>query len=88
MLMPPVRPSQFIAPGVSEQELKIKGVTNQAPPVYVSSVAYGRSIFVKLETDSKSTEVQAAFKALIEGADISNNTEYQNLKKILRLVLL
>ncbi|WP_353958464.1 thiol-activated cytolysin family protein [Bacillus sp. DX1.1] len=32
----------------------------------VSNVTYGRTVYVKLETSSKSKDVQAAFKALIE----------------------
>jgi thiol-activated cytolysin len=38
-------------------------------------------MYIKLETDSKSTQVQAAFDAVIKGQKIENNTEYENILK-------
>lgn len=66
---------------VTVKQLKNRGINNETPPVYVSNVAYGRSMYIKLETSNNSTEVQNAFNALIKGADLSQNTEYTNILK-------
>ncbi|MBS8097822.1 alveolysin, partial [Streptococcus suis] len=69
----PESPSKLFAEGTTVEDLKRNGITDEVPPVYVSSVSYGRSMFIKLETSSRSTQVQAAFKAAIKGVDISGN---------------
>ncbi|KGM93553.1 alveolysin [Clostridium novyi A str. 4552] len=75
----PNHPSDLFGDNVTVDELSNKGVNNNNPPVYVSNVSYGRTIYVKLETTSKSSNVKAAFKALIENQDISSNAEYKNI---------
>lgn len=75
----PNHPSDFFGDKVTFNDLAKKGVNSKNPPVYVSSVSYGRTIYVKLETTSKSANVKAAFKALIENQNISNNSEYKNI---------
>ncbi|NFN78587.1 alveolysin [Clostridium botulinum] len=75
----PEKPSDVFGDNVSFEELALKGVNNEKPPAYVSNVAYGRTIYVKLETTSKSANVKAAFKALISNQDISGNTEYEDI---------
>ncbi|GLI04473.1 hypothetical protein YDYSG_05030 [Paenibacillus tyrfis] len=45
----------------------------------VSNVAYGRTIYVKLETTSKSSDVQAAFKALLQNAGIQASGQYKDI---------
>ncbi|MDO7206001.1 thiol-activated cytolysin family protein [Paraclostridium bifermentans] len=45
----------------------------------VSNVAYGRTIYVKLETTSKSKDVQSALKALIKNNNVSNSSQYQDI---------
>lgn len=75
----PDRPSDLFGDSVTFDKLALKGVNNDNPPAYVSNVAYGRTIYVKLETDSKSANVKAAFKALIDNQNISSNAEYQNI---------
>ncbi|MFJ7185068.1 thiol-activated cytolysin family protein [Lysinibacillus xylanilyticus] len=69
----PNNPSDLFDDSVHFEELTRKGVSNDAPPVMVSNVAYGRTIYVKLETSSKSKDVQAAFKALLK--DVNTNVE-------------
>ena len=69
----PNNPSDLFDDSVPFEELTRKGVSNDAPPVMVSNVAYGRTIYVKLETNSKSKDVQAAFKALLK--DVNTNVE-------------
>lgn len=75
----PMNPSSVFDAFVSKQDLINRGVSNETPPVYVSDVSYGRSMYIKLETNSKNTEVKNAFAAAIKGVDISQNSEYQNI---------
>ncbi|GCD10859.1 thiol-activated cytolysin family protein [Clostridium tagluense] len=75
----PNRPSDLFGDSVTFDKLALKGVNNDNPPAYVSNVAYGRTIYVKLETNSKSANVKAAFKALIDNQNISSNAEYQDI---------
>ncbi|MGE7689786.1 thiol-activated cytolysin family protein [Lysinibacillus sp. NPDC097214] len=73
----PNNPSDLFDNSVSFEELTRKGVSNEAPPVMVSNVAYGRTIYVKLETNSKSKDVQAAFKALLNNVNTNVETSGQ-----------
>ncbi len=75
----PHNPSDFFADGVTAKDLIRYGINNQTPPVYVSNVAYGRTMYIKLETSSNSTNVHAAFKALIKGVEIAPDTEFQKI---------
>ena len=75
----PNNPSDLFDDSVTFQELTRKGVSNTAPPVMVSNVAYGRTIYVKLETTSKSKDVQAAFKALLKNTNVESNNQYKNI---------
>lgn len=75
----PNSPSDLFGDNVTYKTLTQKGVNNDNPPAYVSNVAYGRTVYVKLETTSKSSKVKAAFKALIENQDISSNAEYKDI---------
>ncbi|MEG2786910.1 MAG: thiol-activated cytolysin family protein [Romboutsia sp.] len=75
----PNNPSDIFDNSVSFKELTRKGVSNETPPLMVSNVAYGRTIYVKLETTSKSKDVQSAFKALIKNNSASNSTQYKDI---------
>ncbi|MGG5460182.1 thiol-activated cytolysin family protein [Clostridium sp. B9] len=75
----PNNPSDVFDESVTFDELSRKGVSNDAPPLMVSNVAYGRTIYVKLETSSNSKDVQAAFKALIKGNSVSSNNQYKDI---------
>lgn len=75
----PNNPSDLFDDSVLFEELKRKGVSDQAPPVMVSNVAYGRTIYVKLETTSKSKDVQAAFKALLQNANVETSGQYKDI---------
>lgn len=75
----PNNPSDLFDDSVTFKELVRKGVSNEAPPLMVSNVAYGRTIYVKLETNSKSKDVQAAFKALIKNNGASNSSQYKDI---------
>ena len=75
----PSAPADFFAQTVTVDGLKNAGINATTPPVYVSDVSYGRSMYIKLETSSKSAKVHAAFQALIKGADIKGDVEFQQI---------
>ena len=75
----PDSPADFFAPCTTPESLKNRGVDAKRPPVYVSNVAYGRSMYVKFDTTSKSTDFQAAVEAAIKGVEIKPNTEFHRI---------
>lgn len=75
----PNNPSDLFDESVTFNELTRKGVSNEKPPMMVSNVAFGRTIYVKLETTSKEKDVQAAFKALLSGNAIEVNGKYKDV---------
>ena len=77
----PKNPSDVFAPGVTVEQLKDRGIDEKTPPVYVSSVSYGRQMYVKFETTSKSTELKAAINAVIKGVPIKAESEWARVLK-------
>ena len=77
----PKNPSDVFAPGVTVEQLKARGIDEKTPPVYVSSVSYGRQMYVKFETTSKSTELKAAINAVIKGVPIKPESEWARVLK-------
>ena len=77
----PKNPSDVFAPGVTVDQLKERGIDEKTPPVYVSSVSYGRQMYVKFETTSKSTELKAAINAVIKGVPIKAESEWARVLK-------
>ena len=77
----PKNPSDVFAPGVTVDQLKTRGIDEKTPPVYVSSVSYGRQMYVKFETTSKSTELKAAINAVIKGVPIKAESEWARVLK-------
>ena len=77
----PKNPSDVFAPGVTVEQLKARGIDEKTPPVYVSSVSYGRQMYVKFETTSKSTELKAAINAVIKGVPIKAESEWARVLK-------
>lgn len=77
----PTNPAAVFDKSVTHEDLKQRGVDSQTPPVYVSNVSYGRQIYVKFESTSKSTELKAAINAVIKGATIAPNSEWSRLLK-------
>ena len=75
----PNYPSDLFSSDVTFKDLQSKGVSDEAPPLMVSNVAYGRTVYVVLKTSSQSNKVEAAFKALIKGQSIKGNTEFENI---------
>ena len=75
----PENPSDLFDDSVTFSELQRKGVSDSTPPLMVSNVAYGRTVYVKLETNSNSDEVEEAFKAVLKGNNVENNTKYKNI---------
>lgn len=66
----PTHPSDVFASNVTWDELVQRGVKDQNPPAYIANVSYGRTIYVKVETSSKSQEIEAKLKALIKNNQI------------------
>lgn len=77
----PKNPSDVFASGVTVDQLKARGIDENTPPVYVSSVSYGRQMYVKFETTSKSTELKAAINAVIKGVPIKPESEWARVLK-------
>ena len=77
----PKNPSDVFASGVTVDQLKARGIDENTPPVYVSSVSYGRQMYVKFETTSKSTELKAAIDAVIKGVPIKAESEWARVLK-------
>ena len=77
----PKNPSDVFAQGVTVDQLKDRGIDEKTPPVYVSSVSYGRQMYVKFETTSKSTELKAAINAVIKGVPIKAESEWARVLK-------
>ena len=75
----PNNPSELFDESVTFETLTRKGVSSDTPPLMVSNVAYGRTIYVKLETASKSKDVQAAFKALMNNASVDTMAQYKDI---------
>lgn len=75
----PNNPSDLFDESVRFNELIRKGVSNEKPPMMVANVAFGRTIYVKLETTSKDKEVQAAFKALLSGNGVDVKGKYKEI---------
>lgn len=75
----PNNPADLFHESVNFAELQRKGVSDSTPPVMVSNVAYGRTIYVVLETDSSSDKVESAFKALIKGQTIEAGSEFEHI---------
>lgn len=79
----PTNPHSVFGPSVTADELRERGVNEKNPLGYISSVNYGRQIFVKLETTSKSTDVKAAFSGVFKASfgDVKTDveTKYANI---------
>lgn len=75
----PNDPSDLFDDSVTFKDLTRKGVSNESPPMMVSNVAFGRTIYVKLETTSKDDNVQAAFKLLLNGNSVETNDKYKDI---------
>lgn len=72
-------PGDVFQDTVTVEDLKQRGISAERPLVYISSVAYGRQVYLKLETTSKSDEVEAAFEALIKGVKVAPQTEWKQI---------
>ena len=61
-------PGDVFQDTVTVEDLRQRGISAERPLVYISSVAYGRQVYLKLETTSKSDEVEAAFDKRSQGS--------------------
>ncbi|HTL33302.1 MAG TPA: thiol-activated cytolysin family protein [Kofleriaceae bacterium] len=71
---PPNLPHDFFAPGVTAAD--VEGVVSaENPPVYVSSIGYGRQVIFTFESDLAKSELKAALEFAYKGGpEISGNT--------------
>ncbi|WP_409306234.1 thiol-activated cytolysin family protein [Pectobacterium sp. B1J-3] len=74
----PLHPSDLFADEVSWEDLS-QNVDNKNPPLLVNSVAYGRTIYVKIETSSSNTNVKAALDAALSGNSAKISAEHKAL---------
>ncbi|HUS28898.1 MAG TPA: thiol-activated cytolysin family protein, partial [Kofleriaceae bacterium] len=71
---PPNLPHEFFAPTVTADDVS-QVVSEQNPPVYVSSIGYGRQVIFTFESDLAKSELEAALQfAYKGGAEISGST--------------
>jgi thiol-activated cytolysin len=70
----PSRPSDFFAASVSLGKLR-DAFADENPPLYVSSITYGRMVVFTVESEHAGVEVDAALRfAYSGGVDVSGNT--------------
>lgn len=78
----PEQPGAFFADDEKWENLIANGVANDAPPVYVANVAYGRTIYVTMETANMSSDIEAKLKTAIGNnqlnADIFKDTVFES----------
>ncbi len=67
----PEQPGAFFADDEKWENLTANGVSNEAPPVYVANVSYGRSIYVTMQTTNMSSEIEAKLKTAISGNQLN-----------------
>ncbi|MFS9141980.1 thiol-activated cytolysin family protein [Streptococcus infantis] len=77
----PKNPGDVFGDNVTVNDLQDRGLDEQTPPVYVSSMSYGRQMYVKFETTSTSTELKAAINAVIKGVPINPESEWARVLK-------
>ncbi len=69
----PAYPSDFFGPGVTPEEVRAR-LDQDNPPVYVSSITYGRLVVFTFESDYSAEEMNAALDfAYRGGVDVSGN---------------
>jgi thiol-activated cytolysin len=75
----PKHPSDLVGKNVTWDDFTRFGTNNDNPPVFVSSVDYGRTIYVKMETSHTESDVEAAMKAAMKDAKASASTKYKKI---------
>lgn len=80
----PSSPAGFFADNVTWDKLVNAGVNDKNPPAYVGSVSYGRMIYVAIETDYISDELEANLKLAIKDnkldADVMHKSIFDSCK--------
>lgn len=78
----PEQPGDFFHEQETWENLTGNGVSNDAPPVFVANVAYGRSIYVVMQTSNMSSEIEGQLKLAIKGnkldADVLQQSIFDN----------
>lgn len=77
----PEQPGAFFAEDETWENLVANGLGNDAPPVYVANVAYGRTIYVAMQTSNMSSEIESKLSlAIKEGklnADVMKDSLFE-----------
>ncbi len=75
----PKNPAGFFTDDVTAEMMEAEGVNSDVPPMYISEVNYGRSIYINFQTDSKTKDFKAAIQAAIKGVDFDLNGEFKQI---------
>ncbi len=75
----PRKPAGFFTDDVTAEMMEDEGVNSDVPPMYISEVNYGRSIYINFQTDSKTKDFKAAIQAAIKGVDVDLNGEFKQI---------
>lgn len=78
----PEQPGDFFHEQETWENLTGNGVSNDAPPAFVANVAYGRSIYVTVQTSNMSTDFEGKLKLAIKNntlnADVLQQSIFEN----------
>lgn len=77
----PENPASVFAPHITVNDLEQRGINEQTPPAYISSVSYGRQMYVAFETTGQTDQLKAAVDATIKGAKVQPGTELERVIK-------
>lgn len=75
----PESPAALFADDVTWKMIADQGVNDENPPAYVANVAYGRTIYVALETESHNQNIEAQIKLAIKDNDLNANVMKQKI---------
>lgn len=81
----PQNPADVFADTVTWEHLSSKGVGNEAPPVFVRNVAYGREVYVKVESDLSEDELTIALNGTFTSEKVNgtlDNLSVESKKKL------
>lgn len=80
----PEEPSALFADDVTWDTITSQGVDDMNPPVYIANVAYGRTIYVALETTKNSQKIETKLNAAIKdnelNADVFKESIFEGCK--------
>lgn len=81
----PQDPADVFADTVTWEHLSNKGVGNEAPPVFVRNVAYGREVYIKIESDLDEDDLAIALNGVFTAEKVKgtlDNLSVESKKKL------